>query len=228
MTSSWRWPASQRQNKRPSPSIPISVYIDIRVAAAAGADDDCVGFRFNKYIPGSLQPSITVAVANDRRNKSFAHHTIRYYGDEPKDFFKWFSFLFPPPAYIVSRRFLVTWEPPEGNRWTHHFLREQFRLSLTLWVVGRGRSVPWVCSAAETFHVDTPVSPRLMLRGFIPLVADITKFSVKIPPWPCQRTFFMKLGRRRGTQQWDLSWIAEDFDPHSTLTWLHSRNYTFV
>ena len=143
MTSSWRWPASQRQNKRPSPSIPISVYIDIRVAAAAGADDDCVGFCFNKYIPGSLQPSITVAVANHRRNKSFAHHTIRYYGDEPKDFFKWFSFLFPPPpAYIVSRRFLVTWEPPEGNRWTHHFLREQFRLSLTLWVVGRGRSVP--------------------------------------------------------------------------------------
>ena len=102
MTSSWRWPASQRQNKRPSPSIPISVYIDIRVAAAAGADDDCVGFCFNKYIPGSLQPSITVAVANHRRNKSFAHHTIRYYGDEPKDFFKWFSFLFPPPPQLIS------------------------------------------------------------------------------------------------------------------------------
>ena len=102
----WRWRhpgAGQQANARINaqvPLYPISVYIDIRVAAAAGADDDCVGFRFNKYIPGSLQPSITVAVANDRRNKSFAHHTIRYYGDEPKDFFKWFSFLFPPPQLI--------------------------------------------------------------------------------------------------------------------------------
>ena len=229
----WRWRhpgAGQQANARINAQVPLYLFLftltsELQQRRALMMIVSAFALT-NIYLDLYSLPSLSPWQIIVGTNRLLTTQSVTMVTTSRKIFSSGFLFCSPPPAYIVSRRFLVTWEPPEGNRWTHHFLREQFRLSLTLWVVGRGRSVPWVCSAAETFHVDTPVSPRLMLRGFIPLVADITKFSVKIPPWPCQRTFFMKLGR--GTQQWDLSWIAEDFDPHSTLTWLHSRNYTFV